>query len=601
MTQQIKYQSKNTNLFQSHSGEDLLHLLLTQRGIEDVPTFLNLPHSVLHDSFLFKHIEAGVELLAKHLHQKSRICFLVDSDLDGHTSSAILWLYIKRLTGMESQFIVHSGKQHGLTPEIMERVLASDCQLLICPDSTTNDVKQCQQLQEAGIEVLVLDHHEIECENPYAVVINNQDGQYPNKTLVGAAVVYKFIQTFNRTYQIEVDMREYLALTALALISDMAWLGNPESRLLTLEGLKYVDHNPFFKALCEKQSYSMKDKVTIEGVAWYVAPLLNAVIRLGSVEDKRDLFKALIGHEEAVPYTPKRSAKNPNPTEIIQTFQEAMVRRCTSFKTKQTSETKKGMEKLSQQIEEQGLDQHKILIVNGEDLNPTFTGLVANKLAERYKRPCLVVRHKNKQQPFVGGSGRNYEKCSLVDFKSFLNRSGLMEMAQGHAESFGLQLHIDNVPLLLRYADEQLAEMEVEDVYQVDAEIPIGQLMERDVLSVGKWDELWGGGLDRPKFLISNIYVMSDDIQLVGEKKNIIRFTVERGNQTFTFIKFFANETFYHQLIHRSSQGFSSSSGKRLKLTVIGEFKVNEYNGTEYPQIEIVAIQSEEVKQVSYF
>lgn len=598
---QLRYISKNTNLFQQVTGDDLLHLLLSQRGVEDVPTFLNLPHSVLYDSFLFKHIETGIECLAKHLKNRSSIYFLVDSDCDGFTSSAILWLYIKRLTGMECHFIVHSGKQHGLTPEIMERVLASDCQLLICPDSTTSDTQQCQQLHEAGIEVLVLDHHEIEQENSYAIIINNQDGQYPNKTLVGAAVVYKFIQAFNRTYQLEVDMREYLAMTALALISDMAWLGNPESRLLTLEGLKYVEENAFFKALCEKQSYSLGGKLTIGGVAWYITPLLNAVIRLGKVEDKRDLFKAIIGHEETILYTPKRTAKNPNPKTEEQTFQQAMVRRCISFKTKQTNETKKEMERLAKQIEAQQLDRHKIIIVNGDDLNPTFTGLVANKLAEHYKRPCLVLRHHRKDDSMVGGSGRNYSKCGLTNFKGFLEQSGYMAFLGGHAESFGYQLSAENVPLLLDYADQQLQEMSTEDVYTVDAEIPIGQLMERDVLSVGKWDDLWGGGLDRPKFLISNIYVMSDDIQLVGEKKNIIRFTVERGNQTFTFIKFFANETFYHQLIHRSSQGFSSSSGKRLKLTVIGEFKVNEYNGTEYPQIEIVAIQSEEVKQPSYF
>lgn len=598
---QLKYKSRHQQLFQQVSGEDLLHLLLTQRGVEDIQTFLQLPHTVLHDSFQLKHIDSGIQLLTNHLAKQSKISILVDSDCDGFTSAAIMWLYLEQITGMRCDYLVHSGKQHGLTPEIMEQVLASDCELLICPDSTTNDVAQCQQLKEAGIDVLVLDHHEIECENPYAVVINNQDGQYPNKTLVGAAVVYKFIQAFNRTHGLTVEMREYLALTALGLIADMAWLGNPESRLLALEGLKLYEHNAFFKALCEKQAYSMNHKVTIGGVSWFVAPLLNAVIRLGGVEEKRDLFRALIGHKETVMYKPRRSAKNPNPVEEAQTFQEAMVRSCISFKTKQTNETKKGMEKLKKQIEAEGLDQHKIIIVRGDELNPTFTGLVANKLSEAYKRPTLVIRHQHPDQPYAGGSGRNYGKCSLIDFKGFLLDSGLMEFVQGHKESFGLKIEASKIPLLLQYADEQLAEMAIEDVYVVDAEIPIGQLREQDVLSIGKWDDTWGGGLERPRFAITDLYLMSEDIQLVGEKKNLLRFTVERGNQTFTFVKFFASEAFYHELIHRSSQGFSKSSGKRLKLTVIGEFKVNEYNGNDYPQIEIVAIQSEEVKAVSYF
>ena len=594
-------QSRTQHLFQQYSGEDILIQLLKARGVEDVQTFLTLPHSVLHDSFQLKHIDKGIACLAKHLNQQSQIAILVDSDMDGVTSAAIIWKYLKHISGRDCLYFVHSGKQHGLTPEIMEQVLASDCRLLITPDSSSNDVEACHQLKEAGIDVLILDHHEIERDNPYAIVINNQDGQYPNKTLVGAGVVYKFIQAFNRTYQLEVPMEEYLALTALALIADMAWLGNPESRLLTLEGLKRVHLNDFARELCEKQAYSMNNQITIGGISWYVAPLVNATIRLGGVEDKQDLFKAFIGHEETVTYKPRKSAKNPHPVEETQTFQQAMVRRCLSFKNKQSTETKKGVAKLVQHIEQEGLDQHKLLIVRGDELKSTFTGLVANKLSQQYKRPCFVIRHQHPDQPYVGGSARNYSKSPIHDLKAFVLDSQLMEFAQGHAQSFGLRIQADHIPLLLNYVDQQLEGVAMEDIHHVDAELPIRQLKERDVLAVGAWDTLWGGGLERPKFFLTDIYLMSEDIQLVGEKKNMIRFIVEQGTERFTFIKFFASETLYNQLIHRHAQGFSSTKGKRLKLSVIGEFKVNHYNGEDYPQIEILEIQSEEVKHASYF
>lgn len=597
----LAYRVQAPNLLEQVAGEALLRTLLTRRGITDVSTFLHLSPQVIHDSFQLQHIDLGVALFAHHLRQGSPIGILIDADVDGVTSAAMMWRYIQSLTGHESQYFVHSGKQHGITPEILEQVLASGCRLLITPDAATNDVEACRQLQEAGIDVLILDHHQIERPNPYAIVINNQDTHYPNKTLVGAGVVYKFIDAFNRTHQVTMDLRPYLAMTALALVADMAWLGNPESRYLVLEGMKCFSHEAFLKALCEKQAYALNHKLTIDGVAWSISPLLNAVIRLGSVEDKQDLFKAFIGYEEAVVYKPRRSAKCPHPVEEIQTFQEAMARRCVSFKTKQSRETKKGMELLKQQIESEGLDQHKILIVRGDDLNPTFTGLVANRLADAYKRPTLVLRHQHPDQPFAGGSGRNYSKSSLKDFKGFLAESGLMEMIQGHTSSFGLKIDTANISQLIQYANTQLADMEIEDVYEVETEIPFRQLRSQDVLSVGQWDDFWGGGLTRPLFAITDIYLLSDDIQLVGEKKNIIRFQAKRGSETFTFVKFFANETLYNDLIHRAPHGLSSASGKRLKLTVVGEFKVNDYNGESYPQIEVVAVTSEEAPMTSYF
>ena len=601
MKKELHYRSKNQNLFQHLGTSDLLHLLLKQRGITDIETFLTLPHEVLNHASLFKNIEKAVDLFLYHLKKASPITILVDSDTDGFTSAAVMWRYLKDVLGVEAEYLIHSGKQHGITEEILEQVLASSCGLLICPDAATNDQEACLRLREAGVDVLILDHHEIEFENQAAVVINNQDKTYPNPSLSGVGVVYKFIQYFNQQLNLKVDMREYLALVALGMIADLSDLRQPETRLMVLEGLKLFEYNSFLKALCEKQAYSMNNKVTIESVAWSITPLINATIRMGSLEDKKDLFKAFIGHQETIQYTPRKSVKNPNPVPETQTFQQAVVRRCLNLKNKQSNEIKKGVECLIQKIEEEGLNRHKIIIVKADELKSTMTGLVANKLAERYKRPCLIMRHQHTEQSIMGGSGRNYAKCNLEDFKSFLEDSSLMEFIQGHANSFGCQLHQDKVEDLLLYANRVLADLEVEDVYHVDCIIPVGHLTESDVLKVAQWSDLWGCGLAEPIFAITDIYLLSDQIQLIGEKKNLIKFTVERGNQSLTFVKFFANERYFQELIHRQAQGFSNSKGKRLKLTVIGKFKANEWNNEQFPQIEIIEILSEEMEQSFYF
>ena len=310
----MKYLVKNQGGFGMMSGDEVLKNLLIQRGVEDVDTFLTLPHSVLNSPFLLKNMNEGIDLLAKHLNRKSKILILIDSDSDGYGSASMMYQFIKEISGIECQYFTHKDKRHGLHNEVFDG-FDFEFDLIICPDSTTNDVEMCKKLKEAGKDILVIDHHIIEVENTYATIINNQDGQYPNRTLVAGAVVYKFIQAFKQAYEINVDMRKYLALAALTLIADMADLRQPESRLMTLEGLKLFHLNGFLRELCDKQSFAMKDKRTIKTVAWSIAPLINATIRFASYEEKIMMFEAMAGIERLIPYKPKKSKNNPNPVE----------------------------------------------------------------------------------------------------------------------------------------------------------------------------------------------------------------------------------------------------------------------------------------------
>lgn len=595
----VKYIVKNTGGFGMMSGDEVLKNLLIQRGVEDVDTFLTLPHSVLNSPFLLKNMNEGIDLLAKHLNRKSKILILIDSDSDGYGSASMMYQFIKEISGIECQYFTHKDKRHGLHNEVFDG-FDFEFDLIICPDSTTNDVEMCKKLKEAGKDILVIDHHIIEVENTYATIINNQDGQYPNRTLVAGAVVYKFIQAFKQAYEINVDMRKYLALAALTLIADMADLRQPESRLMTLEGLKLFHLNGFLRELCDKQSFAMKDKRTIKTVAWSIAPLINATIRFASYEEKIMMFEAMAGIERLIPYKPKKSKNNPNPVEEMISIQSYMAKKCANIKKRQDDSVKKNVNLLVESIEQEGLDQHKIIMVEAGELPQAYTGLVANKLAQRYRRPCLILRRKDSDQELFGGSARNYAKFELTDLRGFLMKSGLMT-GSGHSEAFGINLPASNKELVLNYADEELKEVEIQDVHHVDYEFPLGQLSSHDVLVIGQYQDIWGGGLEAPIFLISDIHITSDQVELIGEKRNILRIRTKLGNQELTFIKFFANEKFYNELIHRSTKGFSSSSGKKLKLTVVGEFKVSEYQGEKSPQIEIIDVHSEEVKTVSYF
>ena len=571
---------------------ELLTQLLRERGVENVGDFLNPPLTSLHSPFLLKNMEQGIELLAKHMNNKSRIRILVDTDADGFTSASIMYQFIEKVSGIQCSYITHSDKQHGLYYELFDEH-GYDFDLLICPDSSSNDVKMCKKLKDMGKDILIIDHHLLETENTYAVVINNQDGQYPNRTLVAGAVVYKFIQAFKQTYQLELDMRPYLALASLALIGDMADLRNLESRLMTLEGLKLFKHNEFLKEMCIKQSFAMKDKVTITTVAWSIAPLVNAVIRIASYEDKIAMFEAMCGMNKQIPYKPKKSKNNPNPVETMESIQKYMARKCGNIKKRQDDSVKKHVQIINDMIKEHGYDNSKMIIIEAGELPKSYTGLVANKLAQHYKRPCLILRRKDETSELFGGSGRNYSKFELDDLRGFLNESGLMT-GVGHSNSFGANVPASNLDKIRAYADEKLSHIEIQDVYHVDYALGLGQITTKDIMDMGMYQDIWGGGCDEPIYALTDIFVTVDQIQLIGEKKNKLRITTKVGNQEFIFIKHFANEDYYNKIIHRTNVGFYSAKDKRFKLTIIGKFKLNEWGeGNQEGQIEIVDMTSE--------
>ena len=174
--------------------------VLKNREIEDWNTYLNLDESVVIPYQKLDNIENAVDLFTKHFNEKSKIGILVDEDPDGFCSASMMYLYIKRMDeNYPVDYILHTrAKAHGLSDDV---TIPSDVKLLIIPDAGTNDTEQCKTLSENGVDILILDHHEKEEDNTYALIVNNQmSDNYENKSLCGAGVVYRFLQAFLHFY-----------------------------------------------------------------------------------------------------------------------------------------------------------------------------------------------------------------------------------------------------------------------------------------------------------------------------------------------------------------------------------------------------------------
>ncbi|APH20849.1 DHH family phosphoesterase [Clostridium botulinum] len=597
----MKFKSLNDG-YDFINENNLLDVLLSNRGIKNPQKLLNLTSDVIHDGMLFENMNKGLKLFDEYIERSKneliKIRFIVDSDVDGYTSSALGIQYINDLKkkynlNINIDYILHSEKQHGI---ILKEFNNFDINLLIIPDAGSNDVAECKELKDKGIDILILDHHDIEENNPYAVVLNNQDGEYPNNTLSGVGVTYKFFKEYDKKYNNDFADK-YLDLVALGNIADQMDLRNYETRYLTLSGVKQFDkYNVFLKELVEKQSFSLKNNITIMGIGWYIAPLLNAIVRSGKENEKIDVFRALIGEQEYREYKTRKSKKNPNPQIEKESLQKYMARVCTTVKGRQDREVKKGVEKLNDKIKEKQLDQNKILIVDGTNiLEKSYTGLVANKLASTYKRPVLLLRKIKKG--VYGGSGRNYRLSPIIDLKKFLSEFNTFDKLKGHDNAFGQEIKLNKLIETNKKINESLQNMSIEDVYKVDYEIPIGRLKEKHISQVGEWNDIWGNTLDEPLFAITDIYLTTDEIRLLGSKKNIIKFEKKIGSNKITFIKFFASEKIYNRMTLKQEHGLNKDGEKKLKMDIIGKFKINEWEENKYPQIEIIDFNSIEDKE----
>ena len=545
--------------------------ILVNRGIDvkDIEHYLKTSDADILNPDLLDNMIEGVKRLISAIKNQEKIFLIVDCDADGFTASAALVNYIYKVfpSAMDLLSIqLHEGKEHGIEEKWLEEIVANEYKLVICPDASSNDYNQHKFLKDNGIDVLVLDHHDAEEVSENAIIINNQLSDYPNKTLSGVGIVYKFCSKIDELMKIK-EADTILDLVSLGMIADMMDMRNFETKHLIQKGLTRIE-NPFFKALVERQAYSIGETVTPIGVAFYIAPLINATIRVGTQAEKEVMFKAMLNHcaYDMIPST-KRGEKGKTEAVVVQA-----VRNATNVRNRQKKARDNGFEYVEQIIAANNLDKNKIIVVQvSEDLDKNLTGLIANQLMAKYQKPVLLVRETD--EGLLQGSARGYDKSELKDLKSFLLESGFMEYAEGHAAAMGVGIYKDKVNALVDYSNTVLANYDFSACYDVDYEYMSNDFKAQDIIDIGSMKSLWGKGVDEAMVVIKGIKITSNNITLMSANKNpTIKITLQNGT---SLIKFGASQAEFESL---KSSGYT-------EIDVIGTCAINEWQGMITPQI----------------
>ena len=488
-----------TKLVNKDIRENYTNELLIERGLspEELEYFLNVPDdSALQNPRDLDYIERAAQLfeymtVATNM---DTIIVVVDSDVDGFTSAAIFIQYLRKWNPVVNIIpILHKGKGHGLSDtidDILELVNNNVIRYVVLPDSSSNDYEYHERLAKEGIMCLVLDHHIVEPDthfSDYAVIINNQLSPfYKNKDLCGAGVTWQFCRYYDSIKGTSYA-DEYIDLAALGIVSDMMSMLSLENRYIVHTGFANIN-NYFFKALCEKQSFSMGGKVNPISVAFYITPLINAMIRAGAEDEKQRCFQAFIDGHALVP-SQKRGAKG-----VLEEVAIESARECTNARAKQNRVLDKAVEELEIKIAKHDLLSNKILFIRleDEDFPPELNGLCAMKLAAKYQKPTIVARLNDEGE--IKGSSRGLNESELTSFKNFMDNSGYFTFTAGHDNACGIGILDKNLAAFHEYANEALKDVDFgESWYEVNFErIAADTDIEDLIIDITEHEDIWG-------------------------------------------------------------------------------------------------------------
>lgn len=505
-------------------------------GIEDIDRYLHPDKYCFESPFNYLKINKAISIFKNHVNKKAEVGILMDSDMDGTCSAAIIYMFCKNM-GMNPRIYFHSGKQHGLHDKV-DDIIKDNLPFIIIPDAGTNDIEDCQKIKDSNndCDILILDHHEVLLNNPYAVVINNQLGNV-NKCLSGTGVTYKFIEAYCITNDITIP--NYEDIVAVSIVSDVCDLTNLENRAFLHYGFNNPQ-NPFlielFNTVCNYRG------VCPEAIGWDVGPLANALARMDEQDYKTFFFECLTG---------------------IRNDYENAVKEMKKIKRKQDAIVKETVKEIKDNLDL----NHKVIIGFTQPENKEIIGLIANKFTGKYRKPTILLRELNSTT--WTGSLR-----SPFDLLEIINESKLAQ-CMGHGAACGITVKKANLNKLNKFLDT--LDIKIDPEFNITGELEIFDITLDLAQDIVDHKILWGKNIEKPQFYI---HLENPSVDIFKKSTNTLKLT-QNG---ISFIKFFCSED--------TVKEFENLNNK--SVNIIFEIDINEYNGNKNPQGNIIEYEIEE-------
>jgi single-stranded-DNA-specific exonuclease len=475
---QRKWKQKKPKLSYSDNAS-IIEKLAAINGIKEIGRFINPTRDELHDPYLFKNIEEAANRIIKAVKTGENIAIHADIDADGVCSAAVMYRFLKKFTDNVTYFHAQRSRGHGIHQSISDIPDGTD--LLIILDSSSNEEESCKKIFERGIDIVILDHHEIENKNEYCILVNpQQEGcQYPNKQASGVLVTFKVCQVIEDTLGGNYT-DDLIDLVGLGLYSDQMSMLEYENRFILKHTLENIN-NKGIKAILKLLNKDIS-KLNANDFGYSVMPFVNAATRLDKIEYVLDL---LISDEE----------------DLI----EQRVKEIRKLNEQRRQKQKEAIESIKEYINE----NDKCIVLVEPELGKGFNGLVAGDIANAYQRPTIVLGNALKEKDEYHGSFRSVGFFKFLDFVRELPH---VIFAGGHQGAGGLGIKKSDLENFKAELNARLRDVDFENVIRFDLNISPHEITESFIKEVNVFNKVTGKNFSEAKFLIEDMYVLNKKI-----------------------------------------------------------------------------------------
>ena len=533
-------------------------------GLDTAESFLNPTlKDLLPDPAHLKDMDIAAERLATAIMQGEQIAVFGDYDVDGATSSALLKRFLDSL-GANSKVIIPDRIKDGYGPNTpaMLKLREEGASVVVTVDCGTTSFEPLEAAMEAGLDVIVVDHHEAEPSLPKATAVinpNRLDDDSPHGSLAAVGVTFLFIVAINRTLneagwfknRPKPNPLDWLDLVALGTVCDVVPLKGV-NRAFVSQGLKIMARraNPGLVALSDIAGIDEPPGAYHAG--FILGPRINAGGRVGEA----GLGSRLLSSND------KMDAAD-------------LAARLDKFNRERQDIEAGVLEEADAQINEIDAKNAAIVIAAGEGWHPGVVGIVASRLKERFDRPSMVIALNDG----VGtGSGRSVQGVDLGGAVIAARQAGILSKGGGHAMAAGLTVDVDRLDDLRAFLNERLADVMAGRPaipgHNIDGALKVAGANMGLVETLAKVGP-FGSGNPEPRFVITNARVAYADP--VGKDQSHLRltFTDETGKR-LNGIAFRAVDTDMGQaLIKHGGAPFH----------IAGKIRINTWQGRSSAQI----------------
>ncbi len=491
---------------------EMIASVLLNRGItqDEVIPFLKNSMRDIINPMLLNDMDKAVERIGRAVKDGEQITVYGDYDVDGITSTALLYDFLQFLGAHVSYYIPDRRDEgYGINIMAVNKLQKAGTRLLITVDCGITAVGEVEFAKLRGMDVIITDHHTCKERMPgaAAAIINpkRHDSEYPFDALAGVGVAFKLVLALAMNFKLNTNecFRKYADLAAIGTVADVVSLTG-ENRIIVDKGLAVLKNpqRPGLRAL--KRIAGISDKpVTAANVAFAIAPRLNAAGRLGTATTAVELLlTADEKRAEEIAGELDRENRERQATEL-EIFREA----------------------LEMIDSDPDFEKKKVIVLAHEDWHHGVIGIVASRICERYYRPCILISYSNG----IGkGSGRSIKGFNLFD--ALTACEDCLSEFGGHAVAAGLNINVSDInrfsEKINKYAEERLRGDLLLPQISIDCEITPADISMGNAKMLERL-EPYGMGNEKPVFSMSNMSIA--DIQAVGnEGKHLrIKFLVD--------------------------------------------------------------------------